>query len=334
MPSKGRPVQQCEHCRTARHSRSLHSRCDCGARKEDEERPRQQDDAVGEAAVAGATTTQVVTPGGDGHCRCSKGDICICGQKKKRPDPRAHKGVQKSVASHGKSRLRPTKILAEAMTPTLVGEGDNSGVLSSIHATSTPPTLYDTSLSPSAGNSTLQSKGSTDTAELISYPSHTLTVEHPVTSSGEFVDTAWLTSADRHDIPLSWPAEPTPLTLSRNQDEAFHELGHAHQLQESSVASAYEHDLLGLHQAPIQPDLSGPFYSLADTDHLAASSSEYPATDFATPLGAELLTYTSFDPSSLPADAGPSSSAMDILPDGYIWPGDFEMFSYTTRPNR
>ncbi|KAH7127988.1 copper fist DNA binding domain-containing protein [Dactylonectria estremocensis] len=66
--SKGRPVSQCNHCRTLRKSRSLHTRCKCGSTARSSSRPSGRD-----------------------RCHCFDGGPCVC----------AHKTVQPAVGTIG-----------------------------------------------------------------------------------------------------------------------------------------------------------------------------------------------------------------------------------------
>lgn len=66
---KGRPVSQCQHCRTLRKSRSAHVRCDCSSEKLHTKEA---------STVAGVT---------QGSCSCSFGGRCACAIKKETLDP-------------------------------------------------------------------------------------------------------------------------------------------------------------------------------------------------------------------------------------------------------
>ncbi|POS85936.1 hypothetical protein EPUL_004309 [Erysiphe pulchra] len=67
---KGRPVSQCQHCRTLRKSRSAHVRCDCSS-----EKSHTKEASTAEGVV------QV------GSCLCSIGGRCTCATKKETLDP-------------------------------------------------------------------------------------------------------------------------------------------------------------------------------------------------------------------------------------------------------
>ncbi|KHJ32923.1 putative copper fist dna binding domain protein [Erysiphe necator] len=66
---KGRPVSQCQHCRTLRKSRSAHVRCDCSSEK------IQNKEASSIEGVA------------QGSCSCCHGRRCTCALKKEPLDP-------------------------------------------------------------------------------------------------------------------------------------------------------------------------------------------------------------------------------------------------------
>jgi hypothetical protein len=63
---KGRPVKQCDHCRGARNSKSSHTKCDCGTKRERKEH----------SPVKGAPARPA-----ESACSCADGDDCHCGRK-------------------------------------------------------------------------------------------------------------------------------------------------------------------------------------------------------------------------------------------------------------
>ncbi|RKF56256.1 putative copper fist dna binding domain protein [Erysiphe neolycopersici] len=67
---KGRPVSQCQHCRTLRKSRSAHVRCDCSSEKIHTKE---------KSTVEGVTQV--------GSCSCVFGGRCTCAIKKETLDP-------------------------------------------------------------------------------------------------------------------------------------------------------------------------------------------------------------------------------------------------------
>jgi len=67
VSKKGRPVSQCQHCRTLRRSRSVHVKCSCGKQ-------------------ANSNTLQgSFTENKAGSCYCNYGGRCTCAYKKEQP---------------------------------------------------------------------------------------------------------------------------------------------------------------------------------------------------------------------------------------------------------
>jgi len=66
---KGRPVSQCQHCRTLRKSRSAHVKCNCGKQ------------ASNDILRRGSTADEA------GSCYCNYGGRCTCAHKKEQPPP-------------------------------------------------------------------------------------------------------------------------------------------------------------------------------------------------------------------------------------------------------
>jgi hypothetical protein len=66
---KGRPVSQCQHCRSLRKSRSAHVRCECGEKSHNK----------GACAHDGESQAD--------NCCCSHGGRCSCALKKEHLDP-------------------------------------------------------------------------------------------------------------------------------------------------------------------------------------------------------------------------------------------------------
>ncbi|TID20763.1 Copper fist DNA-binding protein [Venturia nashicola] len=66
---KGRPVKQCEHCRSARKDKSHHAKCDCGSKK------------LKDVPESEPTMESM-------DCCCHKGHECVCGIKSEMADRR------------------------------------------------------------------------------------------------------------------------------------------------------------------------------------------------------------------------------------------------------
>ncbi|CAD0046280.1 unnamed protein product, partial [Aureobasidium pullulans] len=106
VQTEGRPISQCQHCRTERNGRSAHVKCECGAKPFPKERCFYRHKVRSEVAQSIASTVAAV----DGHppslqsmspertslpndcftdkqhCCCPHGGKCICiGPKKERP---------------------------------------------------------------------------------------------------------------------------------------------------------------------------------------------------------------------------------------------------------
>jgi len=81
---KGRPVKQCEHCRSARKDKSHHAKCDCGSKKHKE--PTESE-------------PKLESP----ECCCHKGTGCACGIKSEMEDLR-HETIARRRAMPVKSK--------------------------------------------------------------------------------------------------------------------------------------------------------------------------------------------------------------------------------------
>ncbi|CCT70910.1 related to transcription activator CUP2 [Fusarium fujikuroi IMI 58289] len=71
---KGRPVSQCNHCRTLRNSRSVHTKCKC----------------------ASASHQAMLKQFGQERCQCDEGETCKCAHK---TDRRKRKGIQSPLST-------------------------------------------------------------------------------------------------------------------------------------------------------------------------------------------------------------------------------------------
>ncbi|KAF2837480.1 hypothetical protein M501DRAFT_168635 [Patellaria atrata CBS 101060] len=86
---KGRPVRQCEHCRSARKSKSQHAKCDCGEKKEREK------------------TTGALKHDGN-TCVCFHGEKCTCGLKKAPSELKLDTSASRLAHPISKARPRAT----------------------------------------------------------------------------------------------------------------------------------------------------------------------------------------------------------------------------------
>ena len=84
---KGRPVSQCNHCRTLRKSRSAHVRCDCGEKSHTKGSCTHESDIQGELHTSWAPQQQLLTVNAADSCCCSHGGRCSCALKKDYLDP-------------------------------------------------------------------------------------------------------------------------------------------------------------------------------------------------------------------------------------------------------
>lgn len=106
---KGRPVKQCEHCRTARKSKSHHHRCDCGEKK-DKDKHKDKGDAKGEIFNdASSDDLSNHTAVDDGSCCCNSGSKCICGIKKESPELKLDTGKHTLHGARAKPKLTSTQ---------------------------------------------------------------------------------------------------------------------------------------------------------------------------------------------------------------------------------
>ncbi|KAF2733425.1 hypothetical protein EJ04DRAFT_605508 [Polyplosphaeria fusca] len=105
---KGRPVKQCEHCRTARKSKSHHAKCDCGEKK-DKDKHKDKGDAKGEissdTSPGDISNLDAVE---EGSCCCHSGSKCICGVKKEPFDLKLDTGKLTLHGARAKPKLTAT----------------------------------------------------------------------------------------------------------------------------------------------------------------------------------------------------------------------------------
>ncbi|TQS33891.1 hypothetical protein Golomagni_05750 [Golovinomyces magnicellulatus] len=90
---KGRPVSQCQHCRSLRKSRSAHVRCDCSSEKLPNKGVCLQD---------AATKTR--------NCACRRGSRCTCALKKESLDPVLESDSDEPPSLREKRRVRSQPI--------------------------------------------------------------------------------------------------------------------------------------------------------------------------------------------------------------------------------
>jgi hypothetical protein len=95
---KGRPVSQCQHCRTLRKSRSAHVRCDCGGEK------------VHTKGACAEVESQ--------DCCCSHGARCTCALKKEHLDPVPESDSDETSSSSTpiNDKRRPRALTAQSET--------------------------------------------------------------------------------------------------------------------------------------------------------------------------------------------------------------------------
>ncbi|KAL6405305.1 copper fist DNA binding domain-containing protein [Ilyonectria robusta] len=74
IKKKGRPISQCQHCRSIRRSRSVHTKCACGT-------------------VARNTMLKQSVERDKERCHCNEGGRCICAYKKEQPEMAAVPGA-------------------------------------------------------------------------------------------------------------------------------------------------------------------------------------------------------------------------------------------------
>ncbi|KAK9456668.1 hypothetical protein V1511DRAFT_486486 [Dipodascopsis uninucleata] len=121
---KGRPVSQCAHCREARKTRALHTRCECTE-------IRKHKSAGAKVQVQSSST-----------CCCGKGGPCDCSKLKNagRAAANAHKAQTKAMIA-GISKSSPVSsghIKSELPSETLVSELFSSASIPHINASSSP----------------------------------------------------------------------------------------------------------------------------------------------------------------------------------------------------
>ncbi|KAH7176972.1 copper fist DNA binding domain-containing protein, partial [Dactylonectria macrodidyma] len=97
--SKGRPVSQCNHCRSLRKSRSVHTRCKCGS-----------------------TTRSSSRPSGRDRCHCCDGGPCVC----------AHKTTQPATGTAGMISSDDGRIIAPSPS-TVSSQADDTSSVASYH---------------------------------------------------------------------------------------------------------------------------------------------------------------------------------------------------------
>jgi hypothetical protein len=98
IPPKGRPVKQCEHCRTARKSKSHHAKCDCGSKKEKKSKEKAESPPVVPREIP--SPIQAASPSShDSGCYCHDGDPCTCGSKPETAEMRQVRRTPQPVRS-------------------------------------------------------------------------------------------------------------------------------------------------------------------------------------------------------------------------------------------
>ncbi|UNI13710.1 transcriptional activator haa1 [Purpureocillium takamizusanense] len=115
IKKKGRPVSQCNHCRSMRQSRSAHVKCECAKR-----------------AREGRVDT---ANGGREPCRCFEDGICRCAFKR---DPSAADALSPSGSEHG---TNSAAALATSSSPAMQGCCGTPSTSTSATATDTPAGL-------------------------------------------------------------------------------------------------------------------------------------------------------------------------------------------------
>lgn len=108
---KGRPVKQCDHCRSARKSKSHHAKCGCGEKKD---KAKDKVDVKGEFACRACTCSLADSCDKENSCCCHSGAKCSCGLKKEALELKVDTGKQtlhgmrsrpQATASHSESNL-------------------------------------------------------------------------------------------------------------------------------------------------------------------------------------------------------------------------------------
>ncbi|ODA83613.1 hypothetical protein RJ55_02128 [Drechmeria coniospora] len=130
IKKKGRPVSQCDHCRSMRHCRSAHVKCVCAKR-----------------AREGADDS-----GGKEPCRCWQDGHCKCAFKRDVPRPDSSRSTKTPThaSPHAASALdRPLPLFPGALSPAILSPGALSPGAPS-PGTHSPGTLSRGALSPGA----------------------------------------------------------------------------------------------------------------------------------------------------------------------------------------
>ncbi|KAH7193890.1 copper fist DNA binding domain-containing protein [Fusarium flagelliforme] len=109
---KGRPVSQCDHCRTLRNSRSVHTKCKC----------------------ASASHQAMLKAFGQERCLCDEGETCKCAHK---TDRKNGKGIR-SPLSTDKSSTPPTALSLSESKDRII-ETSQTPARSCCAPSSTPP---------------------------------------------------------------------------------------------------------------------------------------------------------------------------------------------------
>ncbi|GAA5920035.1 hypothetical protein JCM1841_000390 [Sporobolomyces salmonicolor] len=118
IKKKGRPTSQCAHCRELRKTRSVHGRCDCAARDQQEKPaakvlpnglvdailpPAPQASTSGSTEVLKSGVTRLLNP-----CNCRRGGPCTCCEVVSRAAPKAFPGGSPSSSASPLSQPSPT----------------------------------------------------------------------------------------------------------------------------------------------------------------------------------------------------------------------------------
>lgn len=153
VPRKGRPISQCQHCRTERKGRSAHVKCECGANPFPGERCFYKHKAGSEVSQSIAFTAAAV----DGHppylqsmspertslpndcftdkqhCCCPHGGKCICiGPKRERPGGNDTSLMKNSHTSGPCTQDEPRSATQESEAQGVVNLSDRSQLLQSV----------------------------------------------------------------------------------------------------------------------------------------------------------------------------------------------------------
>jgi hypothetical protein len=98
IPPKGRPVKQCDHCRTARKSKSHHAKCDCGNKKDKKLKEKSESSTIAIPEIS--SPVDVDSPSThDESCECHDGQSCTCGSKPESAEMRSIRRPTQTVRS-------------------------------------------------------------------------------------------------------------------------------------------------------------------------------------------------------------------------------------------